>query len=89
MSRETTSRDSVSEIVLDTLGRIAPDVDAATLDPGLAFRDQFEIDSVDFLNFVIGLEKRLNQRIPEADFPRLSSLNGCLDYLGRSDGSSK
>jgi acyl carrier protein len=59
-------------------------VDPSALDPDLAFRDQFEIDSVDFLNFVIGLEKQLGRRIPEADFPRLSSLKGCLDYLGKA-----
>ena len=70
--------------MLETLTRVAPDVDPGTLDPELAFRDQFEIDSVDFLNFVIGLEKQLGRRIPEADFPRLSSLNGCLDYLGEA-----
>ncbi|MGA7979691.1 MAG: acyl carrier protein [Chromatiaceae bacterium] len=73
---------SLSQLVLDTLIGIAPDIDPSALDPDVAFRDQFEIDSVDFLNFVIGLEKRLGRRIPESDFPRLSSLKGCLDYLG-------
>jgi acyl carrier protein len=81
MTNDTERREALTRLVLDTLARIAPDLDPSTLDPDLAFRDQFELDSVDFLNFVIGLEKVLDRRIPEADFPRLSSLNGCLVYL--------
>lgn len=75
----------LAPIVIDTLVGVAPEVDPARLDPDAAFRDQFEIDSVDFLNFVIALEKRLGHRIPEADFPKLASLNGCLRYLGQSE----
>jgi acyl carrier protein len=78
----TQDREQLSALILDTLTSVAPDVDPGTLDPDVAFRDQVEIDSVDFLNFVIALEKKLDRRIPETDFPRLSSLKGCLDYLG-------
>jgi acyl carrier protein len=74
-------RDQLSALILDTLTAVAPDVDPGTLDPDVAFRDQFEIDSVDFLNFVMALERKLERRIPETDFPKLSSLKGCLDYL--------
>lgn len=81
MKDPTQDRDSLVPLILDTLTGIAPDVDPGVLDPDVAFRDQFEIDSVDFLNFVIGLEKKLGRRIPETDFPKLSSLKGCLDYL--------
>ena len=81
MKDPTQDRDSLVHLILDTLTGIAPDVDPGALDPDVAFRDQFEIDSVDFLNFVIGLEKKLGRRIPETDFPKLSSLKGCLDYL--------
>jgi acyl carrier protein len=81
MTTETPGREELSRLVLETLTEIAPDVDPGRLDPEAAFRDQYEIDSVDFLNFVLALEKRLERRIPETDFPRLSSLKGCLDYL--------
>ena len=78
----TQDRDQLSALIVDTLTAVAPDVDPGALDPEVAFRDQFEIDSVDFLNFVIGLEGKLGRRIPETDFPKLSSLKGCLDYFG-------
>jgi len=67
--------------IFDALVQTAPEVDTGALDPSVSFRDQFEIDSVDFLNFVLTLEKILKVAIPEVDYPKLSSLNGCTSYL--------
>lgn len=71
----------MKKTALDVLLEIVPDIEPATLDDKVSFRDQFEIDSVDYLNFVLALEKRLGIRIPELDYPRLSSLEGCVTYL--------
>ena len=68
-------------LILETLVEVAPEVDIDILEPRKSFRDQFEIDSVDFLNFILQLEKALNTKIPEVDYPKLSSLEGCLTYL--------
>jgi acyl carrier protein len=68
-------------LVIETLQAVAPEVDAGQLDPELNFRDQFDIDSVDFLNFVLKLEARLGIRVPELDYPKLSSLTGCLHFF--------
>jgi acyl carrier protein len=74
--------------VLRVLGKIAPEADLNAIDPGVSLRDQLDIDSVDFLNFVIGLHKELGVEIPDADVSKLSSLNGCVNYLvSRSTGS--
>ncbi len=70
--------------VLESLQEVAPEVDTRALDPAVSLRDQFDIDSVDFLNFVLTLEKKMGTRIPEVDYPKLSSLNGCLAYLETS-----
>lgn len=67
--------------VLDSLVKVAPDVDRNALDPDINFRDQFEIDSVDFLGLVLDLEKKLGFKIPEIDYPKLSSMGGCIAYL--------
>jgi acyl carrier protein len=67
--------------IIESLIKAAPDVDQNALDPNVNFRDQFEIDSVDFLSFVLDLEKKLGIRIPEIDYPKLSSMRGCLAYL--------
>lgn len=73
--------ESLRALVLATLTSVAPEAEIDSLDDRLSFRDQLEIDSVDFLNFVLSLERALGIRIPEIDYPRLSSLGGCLKYL--------
>jgi acyl carrier protein len=71
--------------ILDTvrgvLGSIAPEADLTALEPDVSFRDQLDIDSMDFLNFVIGLSEQLQVEIPEADYPKLASLDDCVAYL--------
>ena len=49
--------------------------------PDVDFRDQLDIDSMDFLNFVIALHASLGVDIPETDYPKLATLNGCVEYL--------
>lgn len=63
------------------LANIAPEADLEGLDPDRAYRDQFAFDSVDCLRFALALEKALEIEIPEAAYPRLGTLNGCLSYL--------
>ena len=72
----------LTELIMMGLAAIAPEADLSHLDPVRAFRDQIELDSVDFLNFVLTLEKSLERPIPAVHYPRLSSLQGCLEYLG-------
>ncbi|MBA1147541.1 acyl carrier protein [Ectothiorhodospiraceae bacterium WFHF3C12] len=77
----TVDNDTLDEAVTAALEEVAPDVDVSSLDPHRNLRDQVELDSVDFLNFVTALERRLDLRIPEGDYPKLSSLEGCRRYL--------
>ncbi len=71
----------IKKVVHDALSNIAPEVDLTTIDPAKNLRDQIDIDSVDFLNFVIGLHKELGVDIPDADVAKLVTLNGCVTYL--------
>ena len=76
-----TSEPTVRAWVIEQLLRIAPEIDPERIDADHSFRDQFEFDSVDFLNFVLAVEDRLGRRIAEVDYPKLSSLRGCISYL--------
>jgi len=73
--------DALRSHVLVALAEVAPEADDAAIDPRLSFHDQFGIDSVDFMNLMLALERHLELRIPEADYPRLSTLDGCITYL--------
>jgi acyl carrier protein len=74
----------IDRTVLDLLRQVAPEAPLDNLHDHLPFRDQFEFDSVDFLNFILKLEKETGVRISELDYPRLASLHGCRTYLGDS-----
>jgi len=67
--------------VLEVLARIAPELDSAELAPEANLRDQLDVDSMDFLNFVIGLHKAFGVEVPETDYRRLLTLDDCVAYL--------
>ena len=73
--------DEIRHTLLRVLGEIAPEADPATIKTDVDLRDQLDIDSMDFLNFVIGINEELQVEIPEADYPQLVTLDGFVDYL--------
>jgi acyl carrier protein len=75
------TRDEIKNAALQILGEIAPEADPSQIKPNVSFRDQLDIDSMDFLNFVIALDKRLGVAVPETDYQKLSTLDGCVEYL--------
>ena len=68
--------------VLQVLGQIAPEVDLDSVEPNVNLRDQLDLDSMDFLNFLIALDKELKVEIPERDYGKLVTLDACVSYLG-------
>jgi acyl carrier protein len=75
------TRDEIRATVLRVLGEIAPEADLASLAPEIGLRDQLDLDSMDILNFVVGLHAALGVEIPESDYPKLATLDGCVDYV--------
>lgn len=75
-------QEDLRRTILEELARIAPDVDVAAVDDQASLRDDYDLDSVDALNLLTALHKRLGVDIPEADYGRLHSLQDLLDYLG-------
>jgi acyl carrier protein len=77
------SADEIRATVLRILGTIAPEADLTTIQPDVSFRDQLDIDSMDFLNFLVAVDKELRVDIPEGDYAQLATLNDCVDYIAR------
>ncbi len=75
------TRDEIMAVVRTILGGIAPDVDLGQVKPDADLRDELDIDSMDFLHFVVGLHERLGVDVPEADYPLIRTLDGCIAYL--------
>lgn len=74
-------RAALTQTVFEVLHGIAPEVDTGELMPARSLRSQIDLDSMDWLNFLIGLHQRLGVDIPEADYATLVSLDNVLDYL--------
>lgn len=75
------TKEKIRSTVLRILGEIAPEADLNQLKPDVSFRDQLDIDSMDFLNFVIALDEELHVSIPESEYAKLSSLDRSVELL--------
>ena len=82
------TRQAIREAVVKALTSVAPEIDPSSLSPEEPFRQEFDLDSMDFLNFVIALHASLNVDVPEADYSKLATLNGAVDYLAHRLGAS-
>jgi len=71
----------IQRAVFDALRKIAPEADPQKLRPNENLREALDIDSFDFLNFLIGLHEKLGVEIPEADYGRLTTLSDLVNYL--------
>lgn len=75
------SKEDIHAIVLDIISDIAPDEDLSDVKPDVRLRDQLDLDSMDFLDIVMELRKRYGVQVPEEDYPKLATLDGCAEYL--------
>ncbi len=73
--------DDLRKAYLQELTAIAPDIDAADVGDDDHIQDDLELDSMDVLNLVAALHKRLGVDIPEDDYPRIETLAKAVEYL--------
>jgi acyl carrier protein len=71
----------IREVILNILEDIAPDDDLSNLKDDVAFREQLELDSMDFLDIVMEIRKRHRVQIPEEDYTELASMASTVKYL--------
>jgi len=80
---------NIRTVVEEELNNIAPEVVIGTIDPAADLREALDIDSMDFLNFVTAIHHRLCIDIPELDYPKLTTLDGAVEYLKEKLGFKK
>lgn len=73
--------EEIKDAIKDILSDIAPDEDLSSLDDSVAFREQLELDSMDFLDIVMELRKRYRVQVPEEDYKNLESMQSTVEYL--------
>jgi acyl carrier protein len=67
--------------VMSTLRSIAPEIEDSDLKPERSLRQQVDLDSMDWLRFLVGLHEKLGVQIPETDYARLVTLRDLVAYL--------
>jgi len=78
-----TTQDDVRDQILSVLTTIAPEVEADDIRDDVLLRDQVDLDSMDWLNFLIGIHKRLHVDIPESDYASLRTLTDVVRHVQR------
>lgn len=73
--------EAMRAVVLDVLADVAPEVDSETIIPDLDFTEQLDLDSMDYLTWMLGINKETGIEIPERDYPKLMTLDGAVAYL--------
>ncbi len=71
----------IYKVLQEELNNIAPEIDMNGIDRAADLREAMDIDSMDFLNFISALHRRLGIDIPEIDYPKLVTLDGAIVYL--------
>jgi len=83
--------EEIRDAVAATIKSIAPETDMRQLRPDLPLRDQIDLDSMDWLNVIVGLHDKLSLEIPESDYETLSTLDSMVAYAAsrRADVSGE
>lgn len=80
----------ITSTMKNVLSGIAPEADLDALDPQENLREELELDSIDFLHFLVGLNKELDVEIPESEYGTLTTKEAIVDYLkDASSGASR
>ena len=83
------NQEDLRALVIEELGKVAPEADLSEVDPEEDLRQALDIDSLDLLNYVIALHQRTGIDIPERDYPKLTSIEGAIHYLSDKSAGSE
>ncbi|HET7845931.1 MAG TPA: acyl carrier protein [Acidimicrobiia bacterium] len=75
------NKESARQTIFEVLGEIAPEVDPATVDDSLDLTEQLDLDSMDYLNWMLGINQATGVEIPQRDVSTFLTIAGAVDYL--------
>jgi len=78
------TNEEAQQLIRSVLSEVAPEADLDAVREGETLQEALDLDSIDFLNFVVGLHEKTGLEIPEHDYPQLSTVDGCVAYLTSS-----
>lgn len=75
------NKDGIRALIMEAIQSVAPEITEADIDPNEDLREACDLDSMDFLNLLGALKHNCGVNIPEADYPRVRTFTGMVDYL--------
>jgi acyl carrier protein len=69
------------QTIFDAIVKIAPDVDPTTLPDDVDFREEAELDSMDFLAVLTAVHEATGVSVPETDYSEIVTIERFADYL--------
>jgi acyl carrier protein len=82
------NENELKEAVSRALVTVAPEAEPESIDPDANLREQLDIDSLDFLTFVIALKKETAIDVPESDYAEIATFTGCVSYLTKATATA-
>ena len=73
--------DEIRAAILGALRSVAPEIDPTTIRSDVPLRDQVDLDSIDFLNFLMAIHAALGVDIPDTAYTQVATLDGCVAYV--------
>ena len=73
--------EQIRSTLLACLSDVAPEIDADEIEDGMDLRDELDLDSMDILRWVQGINKALGVEIPEEDYGKIATLGDAVDYV--------
>lgn len=78
-------KQKAKDIALKALRDVAPDLEDVEIEDDADLRRNYDIDSADYLAFIIKLHEQTGNDIPEADYPKLATLGKAATYIAAQD----
>jgi acyl carrier protein len=75
------TREQARELIFDALADIAPEVDREEVDDNLDLTEQLDLDSMDYLTWMIAISEETGLDIPQTDVSRFLTVQGAVSYL--------
>ena len=73
--------DEAKKVIFDVLGGVAPEIDPGDVEHDVDLSEQLDLDSMDFLNWMIGISKATGVEIPQRDASEFLTIDGAANYL--------
>ncbi len=75
--------EEIQTIVITAIHEVAPEIEREEIDPDGDIREECDLDSMDFFNYLLALKHSTGVSIAETDYPKVNTLNTMCQYLER------